>query len=74
MTKIVKRVKAEPKPNGDNKILKGILAMDLEDAAFDSVLVCECPECGDVRSVEPNAHYVYTCEGCGSKVKACGIC
>jgi len=29
----------------------------------------ECPQCGDFRTVEPDATYTYVCEGCGVKVK-----
>jgi len=29
----------------------------------------ECPKCGDLRTVEPDATYTYVCEGCGVKVK-----
>lgn len=29
----------------------------------------ECPECGDMRKVEPDAEYKYQCEGCGVQVQ-----
>lgn len=29
----------------------------------------DCPECGCGATVEPDADYVYTCEGCGVQVK-----
>lgn len=28
-----------------------------------------CPNCGEVRMVEPDADYIFKCEGCGSKVQ-----
>ena len=32
---------------------------------------CECPECGEIRAVEPDADYEFDCEGCGIKLKVC---
>jgi len=29
----------------------------------------ECPECGDFHTVEQDARYTYSCEGCGVQVK-----
>jgi len=35
----------------------------------------ECPECGEMRSVEPDAYYVFICEGCGVKIRCpAGLC
>jgi ribosomal protein S27E len=28
-----------------------------------------CPDCGEVKNVEPDATYTYMCEGCYEKVK-----
>ena len=39
-----------------------------ENALFSDREV-ECPECGCGKRVEPDAHYVYNCEGCGIRVK-----
>ncbi len=63
--KFEQRTPAEPKK--DSEILMGEDG-DLEEAMFGDRYVT-CPECGDERHVEPDAGYVYTCDGCGSKVK-----
>ena len=55
------------------KILRGIEDTSIE--RLESVLFgfenqeIECPQCGDMRMVEPDATYTYICEGCGVKVK-----
>jgi len=36
---------------------------------LDSVAEVKCPYCGTYRSVEPDADYIVTCEGCGHKYK-----
>jgi hypothetical protein len=35
--------------------------------SLDDVCEVECPHCGESRTVEPDANYVVTCEGCGNK-------
>lgn len=36
---------------------------------LDSIAYVSCPHCGTDRSVEPDANYVVTCEGCSKKYK-----
>lgn len=48
--------------------------VDMEEAAYDSVCNVECPHCGCDRDVEPDAHYVCECEGCGKKYQVVGAC
>jgi len=66
--------KREPKPQSE----KTGVVMGLEDTsieALEEVLFdlanreIECPECGSTHAVEPDAAYVFTCEGCGVKVQ-----
>jgi len=62
---------AEPKKDG--KVIRGIEPGldDLEyweDALFNDREV-KCSGCGELKRVEPDADYVYTCEGCGARVK-----
>lgn len=35
---------------------------------YDSCEVA-CPHCGETRTLEPDANYVVTCEGCGNKYR-----
>ncbi len=30
---------------------------------------CVCPNCGESRTVEPDANYEFDCEGCGQRCK-----
>jgi len=36
---------------------------------WDSVVDVDCPFCGYTHSVEPDANYTVTCDGCGKKYK-----
>lgn len=49
-------------------ILLGTEATTLDDLLNDDRDI-ECPNCGETHGVEPDAAYVYTCEGCGTKVR-----
>jgi ribosomal protein S27E len=55
----------------EGKPVNGIeFTEDLEALVFGEVdREIECPECNTLHTVEPDADYVYTCEGCGAKVK-----
>ena len=71
---LVQRDVASPKK--DSKILEGIEpSFDDDPDYWENILMdsthreIECPECGEFTTVEPDANYTYTCEGCGSKVK-----
>jgi hypothetical protein len=35
--------------------------------SLDDACEVQCPHCGESRTVEPDANYVVTCEGCGNK-------
>lgn len=48
--------------------------VDMEEAAYDSVCTVECPYCKCERDVEPDAHYVCECEGCGKQYCVVGAC
>lgn len=65
-------VKVVEKSDDPGKIAIGIEddSMEyLEDVLVgDGMREIECPECGSVRHVEPDADYTYDCE-CGVKVK-----
>jgi len=61
-TKLVKRtLKVVQTPE---KIKSVMVPMTLDDIAEVS-----CPYCGTSRTVEPDANYTVTCEGCGHKYK-----
>lgn len=56
------------KPSG--KKLMGKDMTSFEDVVMgDADREIECPECGCIRTVEPDAGYTYTCEDCGASVK-----
>ena len=57
------------KPQATTKVAKGIEATDLEDIAYGEDREIGCPECGDLRTVEPDTHYTYVCEDCGTRVR-----
>ena len=56
-----------PDPNGivQGKTVSDIEAIICGDANFE----VECPACGEIRQLEPDAHGTYKCEGCDRKVK-----
>lgn len=58
----------------EKKVLMGICLTDMEDAVFDGIVEWECPSCGDVRSMEPDAYCIVECENCGQKYKVMGFC
>jgi len=65
-TKFVLRgEKAEPA----TKELRGIELTSFEDVVMDGDREIGCPNCDEVRSMEPDAGGVFECEGCGSKVR-----
>lgn len=37
--------------------------------SLDDTCEVACPHCGETRTVEPDANYVVTCEGCGNKYR-----
>lgn len=65
------RIKSTKPPA--STVLQGIEDTDmdtLEDVTFGNTnREIECPNCGELKSVEPDASYTYVCEGCKSKVK-----
>ena len=62
-----KVLKPDPKPpTGD--VVWGIEVNSMEEIVMDGTREIECPECGDLRSVEPDACYKYQCD-CGVSVQ-----
>jgi len=62
-------------PSGENKNKPSVMGKCLtsaEDMVYDSIQEIECPECGEVRSLEIDARGTFTCEDCGIKVKIPG--
>lgn len=55
------------KPTG--KKVRGKDLTSFERIVMDGDREIECPECGAIRMVEPDAAYTYTCEDCGVEVK-----
>ena len=52
------------------KKVRGKDMTSLEDIVMgDADREIECPLCGCMRMVEPDAAYTYTCEDCGAEVK-----
>ena len=57
-------------PKNDGKIYEAIEVNSIEDVMFDTELrEVECPQCGETKTVEVDARFIWTCEGCGVKVK-----
>jgi len=52
------------------KKVRGKELTSFEDVVMgDADREIECPLCGAIRMVEPDAHYTFTCEDCGAEVK-----
>lgn len=66
VTKLTHRAESA-KPQ--DKTVRGILESNAWDSLTEGILEYSCPECGECRSVEPDASYAFNCEGCGVKVK-----
>ena len=64
-TKFVLRTKTA----GVKGTLRGIEVTSLDDLIADSDREIKCPNCSEIRTVEPDAAYTFECEGCGSMVK-----
>jgi len=60
------RTSAEP--NLEGPIYQAIEKSSIEERLLGDRFVA-CPQCGEERFVEPDADYVYTCEGCGVRVR-----
>jgi hypothetical protein len=57
-------------PVKDSKIFLANELTSMEEVVCDgSMREVECPNCGESRRVEPDADYVFTCEGCDVKVR-----
>lgn len=67
-TKFVLRDRSN-QPEMADGILEGKELSTLESICMDGEREISCPNCGEVRPVEPDAGYVFTCEGCGSEVR-----
>ena len=61
---------AGPPANPTGKKVRGKDLTSFEDIVMgDNDREIECPECGAIRTVEPDAGYTYTCEDCGVSVR-----
>ena len=69
----VYKIREPVAPKADSTAVQGIepayTDVDYWAGAFDGDRHIECPSCGEERSVEPDADYKYTCEGCGTRVQ-----
>ena len=66
--KLVVRKPAEK--SEDTAVYTAIELTDLGDIVLSDVdREVECPQCGEVRTVEPDADYEFQCGGCGVKLK-----
>lgn len=70
-THFQKRVPTDKKP-----IKETILGIESKDISYwEDVLMdvinreIECPTCGEIREVEPDATYLFTCNGCGQNIQ-----
>jgi len=61
-----------PQQEATGKTVKGIILTSMEDMIFDSVIEVECPECQEVRTMEPDSTG-YLCT-CGCRVKYSTFC
>jgi len=61
------------KKKGVVGVLRGVEVTTLEDLIADADREIKCPNCGELRSVEPDAAYTFECDGCGSMVKVGSI-
>ena len=60
--------KLEAQPKLDAKKTEEIPTVEVP-MGLDDTCEVECPHCGETRTVEPDANYIVTCEGCGNKYK-----
>ena len=58
-----------PKLPTASETLDGEDLSTLESICMDGDREIKCPNCGELRSVEPDASYTYDCEGCDTKVR-----
>lgn len=70
-THFQKRVPTNKKP-----VKETILGIESSDPEYwEDVLMdvmnreIECPTCGEIKEVEPDATYLYTCDGCGQNIQ-----
>jgi len=64
--KLVQHTPAKAK-GGKAKFAKEL--SDMGTVVMDGEREVECPECGCIRRVEPDAAYKFDCEDCGTKLK-----
>jgi len=61
-----------PKPKSNIEICAWEPSLDdleyWEKVLIDGVRELKCPECDDIKRVEPDADYSYHCDGCGMKL------
>jgi len=69
-SKLVQHTPAEAK-GGKPKLAKEL--SDMEAVVMDGEREVECPDCGCIRRVEPDADYEFDCEDCGIRLKCASI-
>lgn len=69
MSGIKRELHVPAEPKNDGRVVKGIDTNMEEVITMDEMREVKCPDCGELRNVEPDADYTFTCEGCGVKVK-----
>jgi hypothetical protein len=70
-SEFVQHISAEPIESNIELCAKEPGHKDLEyweSVLWDGARELECPECSDIKRVEPDATYSYHCEGCGIKL------
>ena len=70
-SKLEQRTLAKPKK--DDTIHLGVEESTMQEIVMDGDRYVACPECGTSKHVEPDASYIFTCEGCGIKVRCQSI-
>lgn len=59
----------QPTDKGRGKTVKGKCLTSLEAMiGSDELPEIECPVCGEIRVVEPDADYTFKCEGCQANI------
>ena len=69
-SKLVQHTPAQPK-GGKAKLATEL--SDMEAIVMDGEREVECPDCGCIRRVEPDADYKFDCEDCGVRLRCASI-
>jgi hypothetical protein len=75
-TRFTVRSKTEASPTKD-VVMNVVELTDPETCLFDGSREVQCPNCSEVRTMEPDADCVFECEGCQQKLRIrdimCGL-